>query len=134
MKPTIQDDFSSPRRLSGLRPKSHCDGARYLHILWIVTKKRAVYMPRIMRNLFSKESHNNRIIVGGSPSPNVSISTKLKIELLAANEKPGGNRESDMVAWVTCGGIVDQVKSVLRYIRALNPFLDDLLATAELYF
>ena len=135
MKPTIQDDFSSPRRLSGLRPKSHCDGARYLHILWIVTKKRAVYMPRIMCNLFSKESHNNRIIVGGSPSPNVSISTKLKIELLAANEKPGGNRESDMVAWVTCGGMMDQVKT-LRYTRALSPlpFLDDLLATAELYY
>ena len=87
-----------------------------------------------MRNLFSKDSHNNRMIVRGSPSPNVSISAKLKIEFLAVNEKPGGNRESDMVAWVTCGGIVGQVKSVLRYIRALNPFLDDLLATAELYF
>jgi len=71
------------------------------------------------------------MIVRGSPSPNVSISTKLKTKFLAVNEKPGGNRESDMVAWVTCGGIVDQVKSVLR---ALSPFLDDLLATAELYF
>ena len=131
MRPTIQDDFSSPRRLSGSRPKFHSNGARYLHILWIVNKKRVVYTPRIMRNLFSKESHNNWMIVRGSPSPNVSISTKLKTKFLAVNEKPGGNRESDMVAWVTCGGIVDQVKSVLR---ALSPFLDDLLATAELYF
>jgi len=37
---------------------------------------------------------------------------------------------------VTCGEIVDQVKSILRHIRALSPlpFLDDLLATAELYY
>jgi len=45
------------------------------------------------------------MIICGSPSPNVSISTKLKTEFLAVNEKPGGNGESDMVAW---GGIVDQ--------------------------
>jgi len=105
MRLTIQDDFSSPRKLSGLRPKSHSEGARYVHILWIVSKKRVVYTPKIMRSLFSKESHKNQMIICGSPSPNVSISTKLKTEFLAVNEKPGGNGESDMVAW---GGIVDQ--------------------------
>jgi len=59
----------------------------------------------------------------------------LKTALLAGNEKPGGYWESDMVAWVTCGGMMDQVKT-LRYTRALSPlpFLDDLLATAELYY
>jgi len=42
---------------------------------------------------------------------------KLRIEVLIGMEKPGGNWDADMVAWVTCGGIVDQVKSILRYIR-----------------
>jgi len=62
MKPPIQDDFSSPRRLSGLRLRSHSDGARYVHILWIVRKKRVVYMPRIIRSVFSQERHYNQII------------------------------------------------------------------------
>jgi len=56
MKPTIQDDFSFPRRLSRLRPKSHSDGARYIHILWIVSKKRVVYIPRIIRSLSVKRA------------------------------------------------------------------------------
>ena len=104
MKPTIQGDFSSLRRLSGLRPNSHYDGARYIHILWIVSKKRVVYMPRIIRSLFSKESHKNLMIICGSPSPNVSINIRLKNAPLAGSEKPGGYWESDMVTW---GGIVD---------------------------